>query len=90
MKAWREASLCGRLNRNFERPLNSYRKASGYRQYTQDAVGRLRFIRRAKELGFSLKEIADALRFDPDTTFAEVKELAQAKLIDIEARTRLE
>src|SRR5216683_2441616 len=58
------------------------RKASGYRQYTQDVVARLRFIRRAKELGFSLKEIAEliALRVDPATTCAEVRERAQAKL----------
>ena len=33
------------------------RKDSGYRQYSQDVVARLRFIKRAKELGFSLKEI---------------------------------
>ena len=66
------------------------RKASGYRQYTEDAVIRLRFIKRAKELGFSLKEIAEliTLRFDPDTTCAEVKERAQHKLTDIEARIR--
>jgi MerR family copper efflux transcriptional regulator len=66
------------------------RKASGYRQYTEDAVIRLRFIKRAKELGFSLKEIAELieLRFDPDATCAEVKEQAQHKLIDIEARIR--
>ncbi|MBI2508903.1 MAG: MerR family transcriptional regulator, partial [Betaproteobacteria bacterium] len=30
------------------------RSASGYRHYTSDAVARLRFIRQAKELGFSL------------------------------------
>src|SRR6266851_2543831 len=66
------------------------RKASGYRQYTEDAVVRLRFIRRAKELGFSLKEIAEliALRFDTTTTCAEVRERAQAKLSDIEAKIR--
>lgn len=66
------------------------RKASGYRQYTDDAIIRLRFIKRSKELGFSLKEIAELieLRFDPDATCAEVKEQAQHKLIDIEARIR--
>jgi MerR family mercuric resistance operon transcriptional regulator len=64
------------------------RKQSGYRQYTEDVVARLRFIRRAKELGFSLKEITEliALRRDPDTTCAEVKQRAQAKLADIEAK----
>ena len=33
------------------------RVESGYRQYSEDTVHRLRFIRRAKELGFTLKEI---------------------------------
>jgi DNA-binding transcriptional MerR regulator len=37
------------------------RTASGYRQYTQDAVSRLRFIKHAQELGFSLKEIQELL-----------------------------
>ena len=37
------------------------RCASGYRQYSQDDVVSLRFIRRAKTLGFSLKEIAELL-----------------------------
>jgi Hg(II)-responsive transcriptional regulator len=37
------------------------RTASGYRQYTEDAVSRLRFIRHAQELGFSLKEIQELL-----------------------------
>ncbi len=66
------------------------RKASGYRQYTEDVVARLCFIRRAKELGFSLKEIAElfALRLDPATTCADVKRQAEAKLADIEAKIR--
>ena len=33
------------------------RTPSGYRQYNEDAVARLRFIKHAQELGFSLKEI---------------------------------
>ena len=37
------------------------RRASGYRQFSLDAVKRIRFIKRAKELGFSLSEIADLL-----------------------------
>ena len=37
------------------------RTASGYRQYTEDAVSRLRFIKHAQELGFSLKEIQELL-----------------------------
>src|SRR2546430_15234580 len=37
------------------------RTASGYRQYGDDAVSRLRFIKHAQELGFSLQEIQDLL-----------------------------
>ena len=64
------------------------RKESGYRHYSDEVVARLRFIRRAKELGFSLKEIGEllALRIEPETTCAEVKRKAQAKLADIESK----
>lgn len=64
------------------------RKDSGYRQYEGDVVARLRFIKRAKELGFSLKEIKEllALRVDPTTTCAEVRSKAQAKVADIEEK----
>src|SRR5881394_2167200 len=66
------------------------RKASGYRQYTGDVVARLRFIKRAKDLGFTLREIAEllALRSDPDNPCAEVRQRAQAKVADIDARIR--
>ncbi len=51
-------------------------------------VARLRFIRRAKELGFSLKEIKEllALRVDPNTTCAEVRKRAEDKIADVEAK----
>jgi MerR family transcriptional regulator, copper efflux regulator len=64
------------------------RRDSGYRQYPEDVVARLRFIRRAKELGFSLKEIKEllALRVDPTTTYAEVRSRAVAKIADIEEK----
>ena len=66
------------------------RLESGYRQYNQSALTRLRFIRRAKELGFSLKEIAEllALRVDPDTTCGAVKKRAQVKIADVEVKIR--
>lgn len=64
------------------------RKESGYRQYEEDVVVRLRFIRRAKELGFALKEIKEllALRVDPATTCAEVRSRAEAKIADVEEK----
>jgi MerR family transcriptional regulator, copper efflux regulator len=64
------------------------RRKSGYREYGEDAVSRLRFIRRAKELGFTLKEIKEliSLRLEPSTPAAEVKSRAEAKIADIDAR----
>ncbi|MBI3839942.1 MAG: heavy metal-responsive transcriptional regulator [Planctomycetia bacterium] len=64
------------------------RKESGYRQYQEDVVARLRFIRRAKELGFSLKNIKEllALRVDPTMTCAEVRSRAEAKVEDVEEK----
>lgn len=64
------------------------RKASGYRQYSEEVVARLRFIKRAKELGFALKEIKEllALRVDPDTTCVEVKRRAEGKIADVEQK----
>jgi MerR family copper efflux transcriptional regulator len=62
------------------------RTPSGYRQYPEGTVARIRFIRRAKALGFSLRDIRDllALRIDPVTSSAEVKARAQAKITEIE------
>lgn len=58
----------------------------GYRQYTPDVVKRIQFIRRAKELGFSLKEIHEllTLRVEPMSTCAHVKRQAEAKMDEIE------
>lgn len=57
----------------------SSRTASGYRLYGDDAARRLAFIRRAKQLGFSLNEIEGllALRMHPDTTCGEVRTKAR-------------
>lgn len=64
------------------------RKPSGYRQFDEEIVDRLRFIRRAKELGFTLKEIKEllSLKLDPSTTCADVKERAEGKIADIGAK----
>lgn len=66
------------------------RRESGYRQYPESAVSRLRFIKRAKELGFSLKEIKEllSLRIAPDTTCDEVQQRAEVKIRDIEEKIR--
>jgi MerR family mercuric resistance operon transcriptional regulator len=64
------------------------RSAAGYRLYPADARPRLRFIRSAQALGFSLEEIAEllALRAGPGNTCAAVKARAEAKIADIERK----
>jgi MerR family mercuric resistance operon transcriptional regulator len=65
------------------------RKDSGYRQYSENDVSRLLFIKRAQTLGFTLKEILEllSLRVDPNTTCGDVKRRAEAKIADIEEKT---
>lgn len=62
--------------------------ASGYRTYEPAAVERIRFIRHAQELGFTLAEIREllALRVDPRSSCAEVKARAVAKIGDVERK----
>jgi MerR family mercuric resistance operon transcriptional regulator len=66
------------------------RRASGYRQYARAVVARLQFIKRAKALGFSLKEIGEllSLRVNPESTCDEVKSRAEAKIADIDNKLR--
>lgn len=57
------------------------RRESGYREYPPDTVKRLRFIRRAKALGFSLPEIGELLDLSNSSAdVRKVKNAAQAKL----------
>lgn len=64
------------------------RSASGYRHYRPDAIARLRFIRQAKELGFSLREIKEllTLRVEAGRSCADVRARAEAKIADVEQR----
>jgi MerR family mercuric resistance operon transcriptional regulator len=66
------------------------RGISGYRAYPADVVPRLAFIRHAKELGFTLREIREllSLRVDPKASCSSVKKCANIKLSDIEERIR--
>ncbi len=66
------------------------RRSSGYRSYGPSAIARLQFIRRAKDLGFTLSEIKAllALRRDPTSTAADVRSQALAKIEDVDARIR--
>jgi MerR family transcriptional regulator, copper efflux regulator len=64
------------------------RTAAGYRQYTEEAIARLRFIREAKKLGFTLSEIREllALKVAPGKSCADVRARAEAKIIDVRQR----
>lgn len=66
----------------------SRRSASGYRLYDGEARERLRFIRRAQALGFSLEEVAELLAIsdNPEADAGEVKALTERRMADIEAR----
>ena len=64
------------------------RRASEYREYDDDTVALLRFISRANELGFTLKEIGSLmqLRSDASATQSQVRRQAKNKLAAIEAK----
>lgn len=64
------------------------RSASGYRQYGPQAAERIRFIRRAQGLGFSLEEIEEllALRVDDPASCAEVATKTRAKIAEVRRR----
>ncbi len=64
------------------------RPGTGFRVYPEDTVARIRFIRQAQTLGFTLQEIAGllALRVAPGTDCAAVRSRAVAKLASVQAR----
>lgn len=66
------------------------RSDGGFRLYDESYVEQLRFIRRAKELGFTLAEIKDLLhlRVDDEATCQDVKAQAEEKLEDVENKIR--
>ncbi len=69
------------------------RRESGYRQYPEETISRLRFIKRAKELGFTLKEIKELLKLQvassSTATCDEVRKLASEKIEDVRNKIRM-
>ena len=60
-----------------------------YRRYDGDDIARLKFVRRSRELGFSLDEVRALLTLSADTkreTCAEVRQLAAGHLADVRAK----
>jgi len=64
------------------------RSESGYRLYSENTIKLIRFIRHAKELGFSLREIKEllSLRVTEGVSCAQVRSRAEAKIVEIEGR----
>lgn len=60
--------------------------AHGYRRYGATTVKRVRFIKRAQALGFTLEEIGGLLELDEAHACAETRELASHKLEAIETK----
>lgn len=66
------------------------RTTGGYRAYSGDYVERIRFIKRAQELGFTLNEIEEllALRIEADADCGEIRHRARVKIADVKEKIR--
>jgi len=66
------------------------RQASGYRAYPLGSVRRIRFIKRAQQLGFTLTEVEDLLRLRdaPTMPCKQVRAAAETKIADIDEKIR--
>ena len=63
-------------------------RSGGYRCYTDEIVERVRFIRQAQELGFSLREIEEllSLRAEPDADCSDVRAQAMTKRAEVDRK----
>jgi len=87
------AGLSPRMVRHYEKiglTPKALRRDSQYRDYSTSDVHRLRFIARARDLGFPIDEIGELLALWSDRTraSADVKALATARIIDLRQRER--
>lgn len=66
------------------------RTDSNYRVYKEEDVDRLNFVRHAKDLGFTLKEIRELLAFkqDPSARKEDVKRQTELKIAEIDRKIR--
>jgi MerR family copper efflux transcriptional regulator len=64
------------------------RRASGYREYEVADVERLRFVQRAKDLGFTLAEIGELLSLSADRDVRGVKRRAEQRLSQVEHKIK--
>jgi MerR family transcriptional regulator, mercuric resistance operon regulatory protein len=59
------------------------RPPGGVRRYTEGHAGRLRFIRHAQELGFSLDEVSELLKLEDGAHCKEARTLGERRLADV-------
>ncbi len=61
------------------------RRPSGYREFSEDSVRRIRFVKRAQELGFTLREIHDLLqlKIEAGASCGDVRDRAEEKLVEV-------
>jgi Cu(I)-responsive transcriptional regulator len=66
------------------------RTATGYRTYDETAIKRLIFVRRSREFGFSISQTEELLTLysDEKRSSAEVKAIAQKRLLEIETKQK--
>ena len=62
------------------------RPLGGVRRYTPDDVARVRFIKSAQRIGFTLAEIAVLLKLEDGTHCREAQAIATHKLADVQGR----
>tara|TARA_R110000803_G_scaffold114822_1_gene183258 strand:- start:193 stop:594 length:402 start_codon:yes stop_codon:yes gene_type:complete len=64
------------------------RDANGYRRYSKGAARQVRFIKRAQEVGFTLKDIKEllSLKADPEASCCDVRARAERKVQEMEDR----
>ena len=89
--AARSAGISPRMVRHYESLgllAGVARTDSGYRQYTEADLHTLHFIRRSRDLGFSMEEIAEllALWHDRSRASSQVKRIAQAHIDNLNKR----
>ena len=90
-KAARDSGVSAKMIRHYE-SLGLLRQArrtdAGYRIYDDNDVHTLRFVRRARDLGFSIREIKDLLSLwrNRQRSSADVRTIAQRHIADLEAK----
>lgn len=89
-KAAQEAGVGVETIRFYERQglIEQPAKGAGYRTYPPEVVARIRFIRQAQRIGFSLREAQEllALRANPEADCADVRAQAQHKIAEVDEK----